>query len=181
MRGSGRSLQDELAMVTTTTSSPTAQSAGVPAQMTTPAPGSTLTASTVQFQWTGGTNVVAVLALHSGDASGRASSYYSTRINGTSLSATVSGLPGDASTRVCPALVVRRGRVAILRLHLHRPRGSGQRAGTDDYAAPDDDADRHSSTAARTVDYMVTGKANPAVYRPATRRLVHPVQQLHRV
>jgi hypothetical protein len=65
-----------------------------PAQLTTPAPGSTLTASTVQFQWTGGTGV-SQYQLTLGTTAGGDSLYAQNQ--GTSLTATVTGLPTDGS------------------------------------------------------------------------------------
>ena len=66
-----------------------------PAQMTTPAPGSTLTASTVTFQWTGGTGVSATGCPW---APRPARLTCSARMQGTSLSATVAGLPTNGGT-----------------------------------------------------------------------------------
>jgi serine protease len=66
-----------------------------PAQMTTPAPGSTLTASTVQFQWTGGTGV-SQYWLHVGTMAGEKDLYNQNQ--GTNLSASVTGLPTNGST-----------------------------------------------------------------------------------
>jgi subtilisin-like proprotein convertase family protein len=75
----------------------------VPAQLTTPAPGSTLTGSTVTFQWTGGTNVVRYW-LYVGTAPGSFDLF--NRDMGTQLSTVVSGLPVD-------------GRTVYVRLHSH--------------------------------------------------------------
>ena len=66
-----------------------------PAQMTTPAPGSTLTASTVTFQWTGGTGVSAY-RLSVGTTAGATDLF--SQEPGTSLSATVAGLPTNGGT-----------------------------------------------------------------------------------
>ena len=63
--------------------------------MTTPAPGSTLTASTVQFQWTGGTGV-SEYWLSVGTTSGGTQLF--DQDQGTNLSATVTGLPTNGST-----------------------------------------------------------------------------------
>ena len=65
------------------------------AQLLSPAPGSTLTASSVMFEWTAGT-LVSRYALYVG--SGGAGSYdiYASQLSG--LSAAVSGLPTDGST-----------------------------------------------------------------------------------
>jgi hypothetical protein len=68
--------------------------ASAKAQMTTPAPSSTLTSSTVTFQWTGGTGVTDYW-LELGSAA-NAQQYYNQ--GPTSLSATVSTLPTDGST-----------------------------------------------------------------------------------
>src|SRR5206468_12340458 len=72
----------------------TSTPSGTPAQLTTPAPGSTLTASTIQFQWTGGTGVTDYW-LSVGTTAGGTQLY--NQDQGTSLSATVSGLPSDGS------------------------------------------------------------------------------------
>jgi hypothetical protein len=64
------------------------------AQMTSPAPASTLTASTVVFQWSGGSGVTQYW-LDIGSAQG--TSNISSQNRGTSLSATVTGLPTDGS------------------------------------------------------------------------------------
>jgi hypothetical protein len=66
------------------------------AQMTTPAPSSTLAASTVQFQWTGGTGVTQYWLTVG--TTGIASNNLYTQDQGTNLSASVTGLPGDGST-----------------------------------------------------------------------------------
>jgi hypothetical protein len=66
-----------------------------PAQMTTPAPSSTLTSSTVTFQWTGGTGA-SQYRLQVGTTAG-GSNLYGADL-GTSLSATVSNLPTNGST-----------------------------------------------------------------------------------
>lgn len=63
-----------------------------PGQMATPAPGSTLTASTVTFQWTGGTGVVEYW-LYVGTTGGGNDLF--SRGTGSALSATVAGLPSD--------------------------------------------------------------------------------------
>jgi hypothetical protein len=70
-------------------------SSGTPAkaQMTTPAPSSTLTSSSVTFQWTGGTGVSQYF-LEVGSATGL-HEFYNQGL--TSLSATVSGLPTNGS------------------------------------------------------------------------------------
>jgi hypothetical protein len=68
---------------------------GVPAQMTAPAPGSTFTSSTVQFQWNGGTGV-SKYWLSIGAALGGEEIYSVDQ--GTNLSATVTGLPTNGST-----------------------------------------------------------------------------------
>lgn len=76
----------------------TAASQGVAAtraEMTTPAPSSTLTTSTVTFQWTGGTGV-AQYGLHVGTSAGAENLF--SRGGLTSLSSTVSGLPTDGRT-----------------------------------------------------------------------------------
>jgi hypothetical protein len=65
-----------------------------PAQMTTPAPSSTLTSSTVTFQWTGGTGVSQYWFEVGTTANPQ--QFYAQGLN--SLSATVSGLPTDGST-----------------------------------------------------------------------------------
>src|SRR5258708_24230947 len=62
--------------------------------MATPAPSSTLTSSTVTFQWTGGTGVTDYW-MTVGLAPG-AQEFYSA--GPTNLSATISGLPTDGST-----------------------------------------------------------------------------------
>jgi len=74
---------------------PTQGAMAVKAEMSTPAPGSTLTASTVTFGWTGGTGVTQY-RLTLGTSAG-ASDLYATSV-GTSLSATVAGLPSNGST-----------------------------------------------------------------------------------
>jgi hypothetical protein len=66
------------------------------AQMVTPAPGSTLAASTVMFQWTGGTGVTQYV-LWVG-TTGAGSSNVPVQDEGTSLSGTVTGLPTNGST-----------------------------------------------------------------------------------
>lgn len=76
----------------------TAASQGVAAtraELTAPPPSSTLTTSTVTFQWTGGTGV-AQYGLHVGTSAG-ADNLFS-RSGVTSLSTTVSGLPTDGRT-----------------------------------------------------------------------------------
>lgn len=76
----------------------TAPSQGVAAaraEMTTPAPSSTLTTSTVTFQWTGGTGV-AQYRLQVGTGAGAENLF--SRSGLTSLSSTVSGLPTDGRT-----------------------------------------------------------------------------------
>jgi hypothetical protein len=65
------------------------------AEMTTPAPGSTLPASTVAFQWTGGTGV-SQYYLWVGNTVG--ASDLANQDRGTNLSATVAGLPSDGRT-----------------------------------------------------------------------------------
>jgi hypothetical protein len=65
------------------------------AEVTTPAPGLTLTASTVTVQWTGGTGV-SKYRLSVGTVAGGTD--LSDQIVGTSLSATVTGLPTSGST-----------------------------------------------------------------------------------
>src|SRR5205823_10085544 len=65
-------------------------SAATAGQMTAPAAGSTLTASTVQFQWTGGTGV-SDYWLYVGTTPGSDNLYDQDR--GMNLSATVTGLP----------------------------------------------------------------------------------------
>ena len=74
----------------------TTTSTAGPAQMTTPAPGSTLTASTVTFQWTGGTGVSAYW-LDVGSTAG-GNNFFANGGYGSILSATVAGLPTDGST-----------------------------------------------------------------------------------
>ena len=69
--------------------------AAAKAEMSTPAPGSTLTASTVTFQWTGGTDATRYW-LEIGTTPGGTNLY--TQDAGTNLSATVSGLPTNGST-----------------------------------------------------------------------------------
>jgi hypothetical protein len=69
-------------------------SAPAAAQMTTPAPSSTLTSSTVTFQWTGGTNV-SEYWLEVGSTA-NPQQFYSQGLSG--LSATVSTLPTNGST-----------------------------------------------------------------------------------
>jgi len=64
------------------------------AQMTTPAPGSTLIASNVQFQWTGGIGV-SQYRLDAGTTPGGTDLF--TQDTGTTLTATVIGLPFDGS------------------------------------------------------------------------------------
>ena len=64
------------------------------AQLTTPAPGSTLTASTVTFQWTGGTGVTRDW-LHVGTTLGVRPP--PSQDEGTSVSLTVTGLPTNGS------------------------------------------------------------------------------------
>src|SRR3989442_3179916 len=68
------------------------------AQMTTPPPSSTLTSSTVTFQWTGGTGVSQYF-LEVGSAQG-SHEFYNQAL--TTLSATVSGLPSNGSTLYAP-------------------------------------------------------------------------------
>jgi hypothetical protein len=63
-----------------------------PAKMTSPAPGSTLSATTVTFQWDGGSGVTQYW-LGVGTAAGAADLFSQSR--GTSLSGTVVGLPAD--------------------------------------------------------------------------------------
>jgi hypothetical protein len=65
------------------------------AELTTPTPGSKLTASTVQFQWTGGSGV-ADYYLTIGTTPGGANLYDADQ--GLNLSRTVSGLPTNGST-----------------------------------------------------------------------------------
>jgi hypothetical protein len=65
------------------------------AEVTTPAPGSTLTASTVTFQWTGGTGV-SQYWLAVGTTAGAGDLLYQDR--GTGLNATVAGLPTNGAT-----------------------------------------------------------------------------------
>jgi len=65
-----------------------------PAQLTTPPPGSTLTASTVQFQWTSGAGATDYW-LYVGTTVGGAQLLNQDR--GTSLSATVANLPVNGS------------------------------------------------------------------------------------
>ncbi len=75
--------------------SSTVASSTAPADLTTPAPGSTLTSSTVQFQWTAGSGVSGYL-LSLGTTVGGADLF---SLNaGTSQSATVTGLPTNGST-----------------------------------------------------------------------------------
>ena len=62
--------------------------------ITSPTPGSTLSSSTVTFQWNSG---AAEYWLYVGSSTG-AYNYYSSGSLGTSASATVQGLPGDGST-----------------------------------------------------------------------------------
>jgi hypothetical protein len=81
---------------TYTATSTTGGQTAVPAQMTTPAPGSTLAATTVQFQWNGG-NGVSQYHLTIGTTGVGANNVY-TQNQGTSLSATVTGLPANGST-----------------------------------------------------------------------------------
>jgi hypothetical protein len=66
------------------------------AQMTTPAPGSTLPSSAVAFQWTGGKGV-AQYVLWVG-TTGAGSSNFGVQDRGTNLSATVTGLPTNGTT-----------------------------------------------------------------------------------
>jgi serine protease len=77
----------------------TAMTAGgaspVKAELSSPAPGSTLAASTVTFQWTGGTGVTQYY-LQVGTTLGGADLYE--RDQGTNLSATVGNLPTDGRT-----------------------------------------------------------------------------------
>src|SRR5689334_9479371 len=61
-----------------------------PAEIATPAPGSTLTSSTITFQWTGGIGATDYW-LYVGTTQGGLDIYSADR--GTSLSATVSNLP----------------------------------------------------------------------------------------
>lgn len=63
--------------------------------MVTPAPGSTLTATTVEFRWTGGVGVVEYY-LAVGTTPGGSDLYYQS--HGTSLRGTVPNLPADGST-----------------------------------------------------------------------------------
>jgi hypothetical protein len=65
------------------------------AEMSSPAPGSTLTASTVTFQWSGGTGVSAY-GIYVGTSAGHAEIV--NRDMGTGLSTTVSNLPTNGST-----------------------------------------------------------------------------------
>ena len=65
------------------------------AELTSPAPGSTLTASTVTFQWTGGTGVSRYW-LYVGSTAGGNDLFGQDQ--GTNLSATVAGLPTDGRT-----------------------------------------------------------------------------------
>jgi hypothetical protein len=65
------------------------------AQMATPPPGSTLTASTVRFEWTGGMGV-AQYVLWVGTSPG--ANDLTTQDCGTNLTATVTGLPADGRT-----------------------------------------------------------------------------------
>jgi hypothetical protein len=76
---------------TAVTSSPSAR-----AQMTSPAPGSTLTASTVEFKWTGGAGV-AQYYLWVG-TTGAGSNNLANQNRGTNLGAIVTGLPTNGST-----------------------------------------------------------------------------------
>jgi hypothetical protein len=73
----------------------TAANTTAPAQLTTPTPGSTLTPSTVQFQWTPG-NGVSSYRLSIGTAPGGTDLYDQNR--GTNLTATVTGLPATGNT-----------------------------------------------------------------------------------
>jgi serine protease len=66
------------------------------AQLTTPAPGSTLTSSTVTFGWTAGSGVSQISLYVGTGGAGTYDIYYGSQ--GTSLSRTVSGLPNDGST-----------------------------------------------------------------------------------
>jgi hypothetical protein len=81
---------------TYTATSTTSGQTNVPAQMTTPAPGSTLAATTVQFQWNGGSGVTQYY-LTIGTTGVGANNVY-TRTQGTNLNATVTGLPANGST-----------------------------------------------------------------------------------
>jgi len=74
---------------------PTYASAAAKAEMTSPAPGSTLTATTVMFQWNGGFSVTSYW-LEGGTTPGAFNIYGQDA--GTNLSATVSGLPTNGST-----------------------------------------------------------------------------------
>jgi hypothetical protein len=85
---SGTWLSNDYTYTATTTTSALAQ-------ITTPAPSSTLTASTVTFQWTGGTGV-SDYWLTVGTTVGGQDLFSQER--GTSLSATVAGLPTNSST-----------------------------------------------------------------------------------
>src|ERR1700757_1888425 len=64
-------------------------------QITSPAPGSTLTGSTVTFQWTAATGVKAYI-LYVGSSQGSGDIYLQNR--GQSTSATVTGIPTDGRT-----------------------------------------------------------------------------------
>ena len=63
--------------------------------MTTPAPSSTLTSSTVQFQWTGGTGV-SLIWLSVGTSVGAGNIYNASQ--GLNLSVSVPNIPTDGST-----------------------------------------------------------------------------------
>src|SRR4051812_12541902 len=67
--------------------------AATKAEMTAPAPGSTLTASTVTFQWNGGTGVSDYWL----DISTSVGTYVYSQDRGMNLSATVTGLPTNGS------------------------------------------------------------------------------------
>jgi hypothetical protein len=73
----------------------TATTQVTPAELTMPAPGSTLLASTVQFQWAGGTGVTGY-RLELGTIRGGVDLW--NEDTGANLSTTVSGLPTDGST-----------------------------------------------------------------------------------
>jgi hypothetical protein len=77
---------------TSTTVTATTTTTAASAQMISPAPGSTLTSSTVQFQWSGSTDA----SLSVGTTTGGGNLYSADQ--GTNLSVTVSGLPTDGST-----------------------------------------------------------------------------------
>ena len=117
--------------------------AGTPpavAELLSPAPGSTLRATTATFEWTGGIGVSHAVPA-SGDVAGRRRAVQRGP-GATSLRATVAGLPSNGSPGVCAALVVGQRRVAVPRRDVHGgDRRLGESGADESGAAVDADGD----------------------------------------